>query len=242
MLARVAVTEYTRYQMISVTDWLAEGDSLLTVGEAALALGVDASHLRLLLRQGKVGGHRLGSQWVLSGAAIEQYRDRPRSIGRPFSEKIAWSLLLRREGREVPWPLHREEQARVARYVQQPLSSLAQRLRGRAHAERLSVGPHVLERLHEHPRWRLGGVSESAGSRLTVVYVPKAAFEALLDDTNAVGDLEQPNLIAQVVSDERWPFDSAPTGSSVWPTVAELDRYDTGQLLYPDQVVNAALR
>ena len=209
-----------------VTDGLGDGERCYTVSETAAVLGVDRAHVRLLLRSGRLSGSRFGSQWAVHAVSVAHYLGQPHAVGRPFSEKIAWSVLAIYEDREPPWPLHRQELARVVRYAQTPIRDVAPRLRGRARAERLSVGPRVRERLQEHPLWRVGGADESVGARVSVIYVPSSAFNALIEDTNAVTDVEQPNLIAQVVDDAWWPFERAPRGAPVWKSVLELDRFD----------------
>src|SRR5487761_1893231 len=166
--------------MESVSRGFAADRRPLTVSEAAAQLRVDAAHIRLLLRTGRLDGLRFGSQWVVSEESVERYRQRPHPPGRTFSEKVAWSLLAAHEGSEVPWRLHREEQARVSRYAQQSLASLSHRLRGRARPQRLSVGPRMHERLSEHPLWRAGGLDLARGDRLSVIYVPARGIEALI--------------------------------------------------------------
>lgn len=48
-------------------------DDLLSLREAAARTGVSASHLRLLVRTGRVAGQRIGSYWITTEAAVRAY-------------------------------------------------------------------------------------------------------------------------------------------------------------------------
>jgi hypothetical protein len=63
---------------------------------------------------------------------------------------------------------------------------------------------------------------------MAIIYVPAGAYESVLEDTNAVVDREQPNLLIHVVEEQWWPFEDARRGAPVWNVVAELDRFDRG--------------
>lgn len=198
----------------------------VTTAEAARLLGLEASHVRLLVRTQAMAGERLGKTWFVPRSAVAAYRAGSHEVGRPFSQRIAWSLLAAKEGMAAPWQLHRQERARLKAYATRPLGALAQRLGGRATTVRLSVGPKVFERLAEHPRWLMGGLSGQSVPDVAIVYVPASRYDAVLDDTNAVADREQPNLLVKVVSDQWWPFGEARRGAPVWNVVAELDRFE----------------
>jgi len=59
--------------------------STLTVTEAAAALGVDPSRVRLLIRQGRLPAERHGGIWLLDAAAVAAFERRP--SGRPQAPK-----------------------------------------------------------------------------------------------------------------------------------------------------------
>ena len=46
---------------------------LITLSEAAELSGLSHSHLRLLVRQGRIWGARLGFGWVTTEAAVKKY-------------------------------------------------------------------------------------------------------------------------------------------------------------------------
>ena len=108
---------------------------MITVAEAGRALNIHPTQVRTLIRRGDLAGERIGSQWLIPRAALDRYRHRSHRAGRPFSQRIAWALLAKLDDLAEPWPLAREERARLARYAERPLAELAQRLAGRADNE-----------------------------------------------------------------------------------------------------------
>ena len=208
-----------------MTDLLAGTRELITTGEAATILGLDPSRVRLLTRKGDLTGVRLGGQWLIERSAVTAYLERVHDVGRPFSQRIAWSVLAALEGTTPPWELHREEQARIRDYVTRTPAALSQRLNGRARSERLSVGPNLFDRLESHPGWRRGGVG-GRESAPTVIYARDGERESLVEHANAVVDREQPNLLLRLIEDRWWPFGDAERGTTVWSVVADLDRLE----------------
>lgn len=67
------------------------GDEFLSAKEAAGVLGVTARRIRQLCRAGHFG-FRIGNQWAISRAKLEEFAKTPRPVGRPPAE--------REEGRE----------------------------------------------------------------------------------------------------------------------------------------------
>jgi len=63
-----------------------DADRLISLAEAAEISGLSHSHLRLLVRQGKLQGRKIGHNWVTTEAAINQYLTTERRPG-PKSEK-----------------------------------------------------------------------------------------------------------------------------------------------------------
>ena len=46
-------------------------DNLLTVSEVAAKLGYTEQHIRLLLRQGRLGGRKIGRDWMVPYEVVE---------------------------------------------------------------------------------------------------------------------------------------------------------------------------
>jgi len=150
-------------------------------------------------------------------------------VGRPFSARIAWSVLAERAGAVPGWRLAREERARVTTYAARPFDLLAPRLVGRARALRLSAGPRLFERLAEHPRWARGARLEAPDGldAWTCVYTTDDALDALVIDAAAIPDETAGDLVVRVVPAALWCF-GAERGGAVWPDVAALDAYEAG--------------
>ncbi len=49
-------------------------DELLSVADAARRLGRSTEQVRRYLREGRLGGRRIGGQWFIDGAAIATFR------------------------------------------------------------------------------------------------------------------------------------------------------------------------
>lgn len=205
-----------------------DDDALLSVNEAAQALGLSVARLRALAAAGALPAEFVGGRWVFRSSALPAGERRPLR-GRPLSARIAWAVLAALDGRPPPFSLHREERARVERYRARPFEELAPRLRARAGLRRLSVGPKLRERLREHPSWvdagqlRGGGVG-GGGQMIDVVYTPDHALEALVED---VAGLDDPwgSLVVRAVPARAWPFTSD-RGTGAWPVLQPFDVYD----------------
>lgn len=53
----------------------------LTISEVAARLGITATRVRLLVRQGRIPARRFGRAWVIAETDLDQYQPRPQ--GRP---------------------------------------------------------------------------------------------------------------------------------------------------------------
>jgi len=56
---------------------------VFTVGEAAARLKADPSTLRRMLREGRLGGFRVGSDWRIPQADLDSYIEQNRNSYRP---------------------------------------------------------------------------------------------------------------------------------------------------------------
>lgn len=62
---------------------------VISVSQASEILGVGASRVRALLREGRIDGQRLGRDWVVDPCSLPRYGRRVR----PMSQRMAWALL-----------------------------------------------------------------------------------------------------------------------------------------------------
>jgi excisionase family DNA binding protein len=56
-------------------------EDLISLREAAELSGLSAGHLRLLVRQGKIWGIKLGRNWVTTAQAVQKYLAQERRPG-----------------------------------------------------------------------------------------------------------------------------------------------------------------
>ena len=68
--------------------WGTENDKGLTIAEAATMLGYTRQHTRLLIREGKLRGTKVGRDWVVWESHVREFIAR-RSSGRLFRKNEA---------------------------------------------------------------------------------------------------------------------------------------------------------
>ncbi len=73
---------------------------LLSVEQAAEALGVSPRRVRALIGSKRVPAVRIGRSWALDPS---QLRSNARRAGRPIGADNAWALLAMHSGTDVPW-------------------------------------------------------------------------------------------------------------------------------------------
>ena len=57
-------------------------DDLISIKEAARFCGLSERHIRLLLKQGKIKGKKLGHDWVTTKEYVDEYINTNRKPGR----------------------------------------------------------------------------------------------------------------------------------------------------------------
>src|SRR5437899_13054457 len=74
---------------------------LISVDQAARALGVSPRRVRALIGSNRVPAVRVGRRnWALDRSLLRSHRRRG---GRPISDENAWALLAMLNGSEAPW-------------------------------------------------------------------------------------------------------------------------------------------
>lgn len=73
---------------------------LVSVGQAAQALGVSPRRVRALIGSKQLPAVRIGRSWALDRSLLRSHRRRG---GRPMSADNAWALLAMLNGSEAPW-------------------------------------------------------------------------------------------------------------------------------------------
>ncbi|MEV6954551.1 type IV toxin-antitoxin system AbiEi family antitoxin [Streptomyces sp. NPDC051183] len=224
---------------------------LLSVHEAAVALDVDDSRIRQLLRDGRLLGRRVGGRWLVDGAAVRDRRERGARPGRPMSARNAWGLLAVLAG-QVPTGLSDAEKSRlVARlrnlavHDQLPVVRLRELLEARAETRRYRVHSGMLQAILAHPDVVRAGVSATGDVGADYVAPGRAEVYALPDSVGEleaafgmVRDHDRGNLVVRIPPADAWPFLTSFTQKGAAPSsVVAADLLD----IYEDRANAAAV-
>ena len=97
----------------------------LSVREAAQRLDVNQARVRALLQAGRLGGRRIGSQWVVEADAVRRRLDVAASDrARPLSVRSAWCAAALLDLQQVPWLTTSERSRLRARLSKHPATDV----------------------------------------------------------------------------------------------------------------------
>jgi excisionase family DNA binding protein len=212
---------------------------LLSVRQAADALGVDDSRVRQLLRDGKLQGQRIGGRWLVDAAGVRDRRDRGAPSRRPLSARNAWGLLALLAGHR-PAGLSDAERSRLgarlrnlAAHERLPTARLQELLEARAETRRYRVHSGMLAAVLAHPDAVPAGVS--AAARVGADYMAPGRAE-IYAHPDKVGELELVfgmartdqggNLVVRIPPAEAWPFLTSSAGADAPSPVVAADLLD----------------
>ena len=189
----------------------------ISASDAAARLGVDASRVRVLLRDGVLPGRQIGHRWLIRSEDVARHASRLARPGRPLAPARAWGLLSLLEAGRAPWlsPVARSQ----TRQLMRRLSGLdADRwraaLRARNQVLRCSAHPAAITRLLDRPDVLSAGDSEAARRGIDLValdalpqaYVPADAWPILSENLLISERVGEPNLIV-LLPRAVWPFE-----------------------------------
>lgn len=185
--------------------------SVLGVSEAAAELGVSPRRVRQMLADGVLAGERVGRAWVIGSEQLHRAERRRPEVGRPWSARSAWAVLLLADG-EMPI-LSPVERSRARKRLAEGLENIASRLVARADARWFYAHPSVLGRLAAVPGVVRAGVSAAPVLGVDLVvgdefegYVRVGDLDGLVSQYGLDGNAERPNVLLRVVDDDAWPF------------------------------------
>jgi excisionase family DNA binding protein len=184
-----------------------------SVAEAAQRLGVNRERVRAMIAAGQLRARKFAGRWLIDESSVDELLARPRPVGRPFSVRRSWGLLMLASGRLPDW-LSPPDVSRLRRVLRErSLEELAPRLEGRATKHVYRAHPSDLTRIPAAGAVLLAGASGAGEYRLDLV------SEGELDVYGEAGHLEElthrfalresdrPNLTLRAVT-EIWPFHS----------------------------------
>ncbi|HEX3362469.1 MAG TPA: helix-turn-helix domain-containing protein [Solirubrobacterales bacterium] len=132
---------------------------LISVPDAADALGLSPARVRLLASNGGLPAQKIGGRWLLERSGVEKRRSRGSAGGRPFAPRNAWAVLGLASGDEVD-QVDSVTRSRLRRLLSsEGLSSLALRLGRRAEVRRYSGHPGEISHLLADERLVASGAS-----------------------------------------------------------------------------------
>lgn len=192
-----------------------------SVPEAAQRLGVNRERIGALIAAGQLRARKFAGRWLIDESSVDELLARPRPVGRPFSVRRSWGLLMLTSRRHPDW-LSPADVSRLRRVLRErSLRELAPRLERRATKWLYRAHPSDLGRMPSAGAVVLAGASgaEEHGFGLVSegeldVYI-KAGRLADLKRRFALRDSELPNVTIRAVS-EVWPFQK---GERVAPPV-----------------------
>lgn len=204
---------------------------LLSSAEAAARLSVAPARVRAMIRDGILDARKLGGRWVVDPGSVERRRAAEIGEGRPFEPANAWALIDLWHGGDAPW-VSRSERSRLRRRLRERgIRKLVPALRGRAELWRLRGHPAALDRLHDEPGLRLGGVSAAPIYNADIrapdeheAYMSAEHADAVLHKYRLEHAVD-PNILLHVVEGP-WPFLSDlenARANAVPPLVVALD-------------------
>jgi excisionase family DNA binding protein len=185
---------------------------LISVPEAADALGLSAARVRLLAANGGLGAQKIGGRWLVERGGVEKRRSRGSAGGRPFAPRNAWAVLGLASGDEVDGvgPVVRSRLRRTL--ASEGLGDLALRLGHRAEVHRYSAHPGEISYLLADRRLVVSGISAARAVGLDVLagneadgYVRNSDLDGFVGEHALLPAAAlDANVVLRVVPDDVW--------------------------------------
>jgi excisionase family DNA binding protein len=154
---------------------------LISVPEAADALGLSAARVRLLAANGGLGAQKIGGRWLVERGGVEKRRSRGSAGGRRFDPRNAWALLSLASGEEAN-QIDSAPRSRLRRSLSlEGLSALAPRLENRAEVRNYSAHPGEISYLLADERLVASGASAARSIGLDLL---GSGADGYVSDTN----------------------------------------------------------
>jgi hypothetical protein len=185
---------------------------LISVPDAADALGLSAARVRLLAANGGLPAQKIGGRWLVERGGVEKRRSRGSAGGRPFAPRNAWAVLGLASGDEVGGvdPAVRSRLRRAL--ALEGLGALVLRLERRAQVHRYSGHPGEIRHVLADKRLVASGISAAQEVGLDVVSGNEA--DGYVRDSDLGGFVRDhvlfpaaavdANVVLRVVPDDVW--------------------------------------
>ncbi|HVW47121.1 MAG TPA: helix-turn-helix domain-containing protein [Solirubrobacterales bacterium] len=185
---------------------------LISVPDAADALGLSAARVRLLAANGALPAQKIGGRWLVERSGVEKRRSRGSAGGRPFAPRNAWAVMGLASGDEAAGidPVVRSRLRRAL--ALEGLGSLRLRLERRAEVHRYLAHPGEISHLFGDKRLvpsgagaaRAVGLDLMAGSEADG-YVSDSDLDGFVRDHVLLpAAAVDANVVLRVVPDDVW--------------------------------------
>jgi hypothetical protein len=185
---------------------------LISVPDAANALGLSPARVRLLAANGGLPAQKIGGRWLVERNGVEKRRSRGSAGGRPFAPRNAWAVLGLASGDEVDGidPVVRSRLRRAL--ALEGLGALAVRLERRAEVHRYSGHPGEISYLLADKSLVVSGISAARAVGLDVLagneadgYVRNSDLDGFVGEHALLPAAAlDANVVLRVVPDDVW--------------------------------------
>jgi excisionase family DNA binding protein len=197
---------------------------LISIPEAASALGLSAGRVHAIVSQGGLPAAKVGGRWLIERSEVERRQRRRQLKGRPFAAHNAWALLRLASG-EDPEGIDPVRRSRLRRALAlEGLEELGSRLARRGESKYFDAHPGEIYYIVRDSRFVASGVSAAGAHGLNLVsgseadgYVRAGALEKFEGDHALRSTGPGSNLRLRVVPDSAW---SLLEGTEVAPLAA----------------------
>jgi excisionase family DNA binding protein len=186
----------------SASDWISSA-------EAAGRLGLTSGRVRELIASGALRARRVGNRFLVSRNDVDARASGGAAVGRPFSPRRAWALILLASGLVPPGldPVTLSKLRRVLR--EKDLWSIRPRFASRAERRELRAHSSDLARIEAEPGVVLTGARHAAAAGFSLI-ASDAPVEIYLDVPTAerlvaqyrLSPSDRPNVVFHVVPSE----------------------------------------
>jgi hypothetical protein len=185
---------------------------LISVPDAADALGLSPARVRLLAANGGLPAQKIGGRWLVERNGVEKRRSRSSAGGRPFTSRNAWGVLSLASGDERD-QVDSVTRSRLRRLLSlEGLSCLASRLDRRAEVRHYSGHPGEISHVLADKRLVASGVSAARAVGLDVLAGNEA--DGYVSDSDLDGFVQghallpaaavDANVVLRLVPDDVW--------------------------------------
>lgn len=185
-----------------LSDWLSSA-------EAAERLGLTPGRVRELIASGALRARRVGNRFLVSRDDVDARRSGQPAVGRPYSPRRAWALILLASG-IVPPEIDQVTLSKLRRILREKdLWSIRPRFASRAERRELRAHSSDLGRLEAEPGTVRTGARHAAAAGLNLI-VSDAPVELYVDPPMAerlvaryqLRPSDRPNVVLHVVPSE----------------------------------------